>query len=227
MTQCFEVNVFAPVRLTREFAALLIKARGTVGFTGSVSGVVPFPFSSIYGATKAAIHQYAAMLRLEMKPFGVTVLNVITGGVHTNIADKRDLPSNSWFRVPGIEEAFLERREMAKRNNPMPVEQYARKVVDDFENQTLGGRLNVYRGKMASFLGHLMVWCPRFVVEWGWCASSSWTVYSHTFPISTRSRKWLNGFPLSFLKIALYALKEMHKFPCWDRPADGKGFRFS
>ncbi|QBM85730.1 1-acylglycerone phosphate reductase [Metschnikowia aff. pulcherrima] len=166
VAQCFQVNVFAPIRLTREFAALLIKAKGTVGFTGSVAGYVPFPFSSIYSATKSAIHLYAATLRLEFQPFGVKVLNFVTGGVKTNIADTRDLPEDSWFRVPGIEEAFIERREMAKRNNPMPVEKYALQVVNDFEHQSLGGKLNLYRGKMAFFLAHWLMWCPRFVVEW-------------------------------------------------------------
>lgn len=163
--QCFEVNVFGPIRLTRELAPLLINAKGTVGFTGSVSGLIPFPFSSIYSSTKAAIHQYAATLRIEMKPFGVKVLNVITGGVKTNIADTRDLPQDSLFRVPGIEEALIERKQMAARNNPMLAEKYAKKVADDFEKLTIEGRLNVYRGHMASFLGFLLLWCPRFVVE--------------------------------------------------------------
>lgn len=163
--QCFQVNVLAPVRLTREFSPLLIKAKGTVGFTGSVAGNVSFPFSSIYSASKAAIHQYAATLRLEMKPFGVKVLTFITGGVDTNIADTRALPETSLFNVPGMKEAFDERREMAKRNHPMPVEQYAYQIVNDFEGQSLGGRLNLYRGLMAKFLGFVLPWLPRFLVE--------------------------------------------------------------
>lgn len=162
---CFQVNVFGPIRMTREFAPLLINAKGTVGFTGSVSGLVPFPFSCIYSSTKAAIHQYAATLRVEMKPFGVKVINIVTGGVKTNIADTRDLPEGSLFAVPGIDEAMIERKQMAARNNPMPAEKYASKVVSDFENLRIEGSLNFYRGHMASLLGHLMSWCPRFIVE--------------------------------------------------------------
>lgn len=163
--QCFEVNVFGPIRLTRELAPLLINAKGTVGFTGSVSGIVPFPFSCIYSASKAAIHQYAATLRLEMKPFGVKVINVITGGVKTNIEDKRDLPPNSYYNVPGIEEAMMERKQMAKRNKPMEPELYAYRVVNDFESLTLSGKLNVYRGTMATILGYSLNWFPRFILE--------------------------------------------------------------
>lgn len=164
---CFLVNVFGPVRLTREFAPLLINAKGTVGFTGSVSGLVPFPFSSIYSASKAAIHQYAATLRVEMKPFGVKVINFVTGGVKSNIADTRNLPEGSLYSVPGIEEAMVERKQMAARNKPILAESYAYKVVNDFERIGIEGSLNVYRGRLALFLGYLLWWCPRFIVERG------------------------------------------------------------
>lgn len=165
--RCFQVNVFGPVRMTREFAPLLINAKGTVGFTGSVSGMVPFPFSSIYSATKAAIHLYAATLRLELKPFGVKVINFVTGGVKTNIADTRDLPDTSLYCVPGIEQAMIERKQMAARNMPILAEAYAYKVVNDFEKVGIEGKLNVYRGRLALFLGYLLWWCPRFIVERG------------------------------------------------------------
>ncbi|KAG7664744.1 AYR1 [[Candida] subhashii] len=165
IAQCFEVNVYGPMRVVRELAPLLINAKGVIGFTGSLSGIVPFPFSCVYSATKAAIHQYAATLRVEMVPFGVKVINIITGGVKTNIADKRELPKDSVYNVPGIEEAFEARRSMAKKNNPMPAEEYARRVVNDFEGARLEGALNVYRGKMSTFLAYVMALVPRFIVE--------------------------------------------------------------
>lgn len=163
--QCFEVNVFGCIRMTREFLPLLINAKGTVGFTGSVSGLIPFPFSSIYSSSKAAIHQYAATLRVEMKPFGVKVINIVTGGVKTNIADTRDIPADSLFRVPGIEKAIVERQQMAARNNPLPAEVYAYRVVNDFQSLSINGRLNIYRGKMASLLGYILCWFPRYLLE--------------------------------------------------------------
>lgn len=163
--QCYEVNVFAPMRFTRDFGPMLIKAQGVVGFTGSVAGIVPFPFSSIYGSSKAAIHQYSAMIRPELEPLGVKVINVITGGVNTNIADTRTFPEDSIYQVPGMKEALVERLQMAVRNNPILPEEYARQVADDFERVTLRGKLNVYRGLMCYLLGYLMNWCPRFIAE--------------------------------------------------------------
>lgn len=165
--QCFEVNVYGPMRIVREFIPLLINAKGVIGFTGSVSGIVPFPFSCVYSATKAAIHQYAAVLRLELKPFGVRVINIVTGGVKTDIEDKRSLPPSSLYNVSGIDFAFNERRQMAARNKPMPAHIYAKKVVGDFETAQLGGTLNYYRGRMAIFLSFVLTFVPRRIVEWG------------------------------------------------------------
>lgn len=164
--QCYEVNVFGPIRTVRVFGPLIINAKGVIGFTGSVSGVIPFPFSCIYSSTKAAIHQYAATLRIEMKPFGVRVVNVVTGGVKTNIADTRDSPKDSIYRVGNLLDiALKERQEMAVRNKPISAETYAKQVVDDFEGLTVNGYLNTYRGGKAKFLAWLLYWCPRFVVE--------------------------------------------------------------
>ncbi|KAK6455720.1 1-acyl dihydroxyacetone phosphate reductase [Scheffersomyces xylosifermentans] len=164
--QCYEVNVFGPMRLVRELGSLVINAKGTIGFTGSISGVLPFPLCSTYSSSKAAIHQYAASLRIEMLAFDVKVINIITGGVKTNISDKRDLPSSSLFNIPEMAVALKERQEMAARNNPMSPEEYARRVANDFESATLGGKLNSYRGKHATWLGFwVALIVPRFIIE--------------------------------------------------------------
>ncbi|EGV65029.1 NADPH-dependent 1-acyl dihydroxyacetone phosphate reductase [Yamadazyma tenuis] len=162
MEKCFAVNVFGQVRVTRELVPFLIKTRGTVGFTGSVSGFLPFPFSSIYSSTKAAIHEFASTLAFELEPFDVKVINIITGGVDTDIADKRPLPEDSWYSAEGIEELISKRREMAKRNAPMSAELYAQKVVSDFEGSRIGV-INYYRGSKASIL-HVVSFFPRFWV---------------------------------------------------------------
>ncbi|ODQ77424.1 hypothetical protein BABINDRAFT_15427 [Babjeviella inositovora NRRL Y-12698] len=161
--QCFQVNVLGPVRMTRELSPLLIEVKGIIVFTGSIAGIMPFPWSSIYGSTKAAIRQFAAVLHLEMKPFGVRVHNVITGGVKTNIADTRPFPETSVYACPELDVSLIKRRLMAVDNNPISAEEYAKKVADDIESSS--NRLNVYRGTMATILPTLMAIVPRFIIE--------------------------------------------------------------
>lgn len=66
----FDTNIFGVMRTVRDFAPLLIAARGKIVNVGSVVGVLPYAFGSAYNATKAALHQYGDTLRVEMAPFG-------------------------------------------------------------------------------------------------------------------------------------------------------------
>lgn len=163
IAKAFEVNVFAPMRLTREFQDFLINAKGTVLFTGSLAGIAPFPFSSVYCSCKAAIHQYAHALHLEVKGFGVRVINVITGGVATNIADTRSLPAGSKYDFPEAKATFAERKEMAKRNKPMSADKYASKVIKDILSSS--DPIDVYRGTYSTILSTVVQYFPGWVVE--------------------------------------------------------------
>ncbi|KAL4746293.1 hypothetical protein BDW72DRAFT_210554 [Aspergillus terricola var. indicus] len=97
----FSVNVFGPMRMVAVFHPLLIKARGTIVNIGSVGGIVPYVYGSSYNATKAALHHWGNTLRVEMKPFGVKVVNIISGEIGTNILKRdanRRLPPDSFYR---------------------------------------------------------------------------------------------------------------------------------
>lgn len=163
--QCFKVNVFGQINMCRELSQFLINAHGTIVFTGSLAGVAIFPFSSVYAASKAAIHQYARGLHLEMKPFGVRVINVVTGGVNTDIADKRPLPQSSIFNFKEGIEAFQYRQQMSKRNKPMSADVYAKKLMHDILSEN--DPVDVYRGTFATLMSWIMVLFPYWIIEWG------------------------------------------------------------
>ncbi|RAK98999.1 SDR family oxidoreductase [Aspergillus ibericus CBS 121593] len=96
----FAVNVFGPVRMVHYFHRLLVKAQGTVVNIGSIGGIVPYIYGATYNASKAALHHYGNTLRAELKPFGVRVINVISGEIGTNILRhdaNRSLPADSLY----------------------------------------------------------------------------------------------------------------------------------
>lgn len=162
LVQCMETNFIGPVRVVHEFSRLVIAKEGTFAFTGSCSGYCPFPWGSVYGASKAAIGQYASILALELEPFNVAVKNFITGGVHTDIGDKRPLPTYSIYNIEPMKRAFEQRQKMSERNNPMEPSIYAKKAVDAIEH---GRRstVDVYLGTW-SILPHLVAIFPRFLI---------------------------------------------------------------
>ncbi|OOQ85802.1 putative short chain dehydrogenase/reductase [Penicillium brasilianum] len=129
----FETNLFSVISMCQTFLPLLIKAKGTIVQIGSIAGIIPYVFGSVYNASKAALHSFSDTLRVELAPYGVNVITVVTGGVQSRIArTERTLKPNSLY-MP-IEEEY-NRRVVHSQHNAMPNEKYARSVV----NQVLYG----------------------------------------------------------------------------------------
>ena len=67
----FEVNVFAPMVLVKEFVHMLIASgSGRIMHPESISGILPVPFSAAYNCSKAALHAFSNTIRVELAPFG-------------------------------------------------------------------------------------------------------------------------------------------------------------
>lgn len=77
----FEVNLFAPMCMVQEFIQLLISSgNGRIVNTGSLSGIMPVPFSAAYNTSKAALHSFGNTLRVELAPFkSVFIIFAILG----------------------------------------------------------------------------------------------------------------------------------------------------
>lgn len=87
------------MRIVRELSPLVIRTRGKIVNIGSITAVTPYVFSSIYNATKGALHAYSNTLRLELAPFGVQVILIVTGGVKSRITrTERVLSEGSLYR---------------------------------------------------------------------------------------------------------------------------------
>ncbi|KAI0154651.1 NAD(P)-binding protein [Xylariaceae sp. FL1272] len=96
----FDVNLFGPMRMVRTFHGMIIRAQGSIVNIGSIGGIIPFLYGSSYNASKAALSHWGNTLRVEMAPFSVRVMTVISGEVNTNILKSdahRALPEGSFY----------------------------------------------------------------------------------------------------------------------------------
>ncbi|KAK6066171.1 short chain dehydrogenase [Seiridium cupressi] len=131
----FDTNFFGPIVITQAFAPLLIKSKGAAVYITSVSGYLNIP----YMASKKSTEIVADTLRLELAPFGVDVLEVVTGAVGTNgqtYFGDFELPSKSLYK--SIEHTIARR---AQGNDGLPrmdVSEYASVVVDEITKRTTG-----------------------------------------------------------------------------------------
>jgi len=123
----FEVNVFGVMRMVQGFSRLLIAAEGTIVNIGSVAAVMPYVFGSAYGATKGALHSYSDTLRVEMKPFNVKVMVIVTGGVKTNLARHGTTLQPGSIYMPILD--FFHKRVTDSQDGAMDRDVYARSVV--------------------------------------------------------------------------------------------------
>ena len=81
-----ETNYFGAVALTRAVASGMIeRRRGMIINVASLAGRVGHPYNSAYAASKHALIGFSRSIRLELQPFGVTVVSVEPGYHKTEI----------------------------------------------------------------------------------------------------------------------------------------------
>lgn len=80
----FEVNLFAPIRITQACLPGMRRLRkGTIVNLSSIVGKFPFPTSGPYSATKHALEAISDALRMEVRPFGIRIVTIRPGVIGT------------------------------------------------------------------------------------------------------------------------------------------------
>jgi NAD(P)-dependent dehydrogenase (short-subunit alcohol dehydrogenase family) len=130
----FDTNFTGPLALIQAVVPHMAARRsGRIVNIGSIMALLPTPFSGPYCASKAAVHMLSEVLRMEVAPFGIDVLEVQPGGVRSSIADtasgdlERYRAPSSLYRAVY---AGIVRRAHTSQEKPMPAEAFARKVAD-------------------------------------------------------------------------------------------------
>ncbi|KAJ6577790.1 NAD-P-binding protein [Mycena capillaripes] len=159
----FELNVFAPMCMVQEFIQLLISSgKGRIVNTGSLSGIMPVPFSSAYNMSKAALHSFGDTLRVELAPFDISIINVITGAVKSNIVKPSTIPDTSLYK--SMEEVYQAKRVNRSQMNATPNENYAQIVVA--EAMKAKPRPWIWAGSQSALCWFIDTFLPRTVFDW-------------------------------------------------------------
>jgi NAD(P)-dependent dehydrogenase (short-subunit alcohol dehydrogenase family) len=84
----FDVNVLGLLALTKAFVPLLRTGKGRIVNVSSGHGLLAIPDKSAYAASKFAVQAIGDSLRIELRPFGVSVSNLVVGKVDTAVLAK-------------------------------------------------------------------------------------------------------------------------------------------
>jgi NAD(P)-dependent dehydrogenase (short-subunit alcohol dehydrogenase family) len=129
----FETNVIGLAALIRAVAPHMIgRKSGKIVNISSISGVLPTPFAGAYSSTKAAVTALSDSLRMELAPFGIQVITVQPGGIKSNLSENADKNLDRFKKSPyGPIQSFIVARANASQENAMPVEDFAKKLIDE------------------------------------------------------------------------------------------------
>lgn len=83
-----DVNIFGLLTATKTFLPLIRSTQGRLVNISSGHGLLAIPDKSVYAASKFAVQAISDSLRLELRPFGVSVSNIVVGKVNTSVLGK-------------------------------------------------------------------------------------------------------------------------------------------
>ncbi|GDX99714.1 short-chain dehydrogenase/reductase [Phycisphaerae bacterium] len=88
----FEVNFFAPLRLSRLVTPAMRERRsGSIVMMSAAAAINNYAGFGIYGATKCALEGLAESLKAELQPFGIKIMIVQPGPFRTDFIGKGDM----------------------------------------------------------------------------------------------------------------------------------------
>jgi short-subunit dehydrogenase len=148
------VNFFGAVHCTKAFLpGMLERGRGTVVFVSSGLGVLPFPYSAAYCASKHALNGFAGSLRAEVEPLGVNVLLVLPGGTRTGFFEANAYPADALSRY--LFQRLVPPERVARRIVRAVIRGRRRVVIGRFNDVALrlAGALPELQATFLSFVG--------------------------------------------------------------------------
>ncbi|KAL4808600.1 IBR finger domain protein [Aspergillus unguis] len=157
--QLFDLNVWSLISVSRAFLPLLMnsphaaKDEALLINHTSVSGIIAGtgPFAGSYNMSKAAASSMTETLRRELQPFGIRVINLITGAVQSNFHDNAGapvLPATSLYNLAKekVEESMIN----TNHADDTAAEQWAKNVVRDMTRPKPA--FWIWRGKLSTYV---------------------------------------------------------------------------
>lgn len=89
LTRQIDTNLLGAIRVTQAFIPYFRERQaGLFLTTTSIGGLVGFPLSSLYQATKWALEGWSESMSFELKKFGIGIKTIAPGGIQTDFLNR-------------------------------------------------------------------------------------------------------------------------------------------
>lgn len=151
----FDLNVWAQIAITQAFMPKLMESPKAMIVNHSSSAAhLTVPFGGAYNASKAAFSMFTDTLRLELQPFDITVVDLNSALIQTNIfynlkgIDTPDiLPADSIYGAARDLMNKILRQEHFNDGTAMPADVWAKAIVQDLSKAN--PPMTIWRGARA------------------------------------------------------------------------------
>lgn len=174
MRDLFELNVISYMAVTQAFLPLIRSAGpgAVIANNTSIASMLTIPTGGTYSATKAAMAVLTDVLRLELEPFDIKVVDLRTGAVKSKFfenqgknnqaEDGMKLPPGSLYEV-GREALEKNLNGANVTSGAMDPVKWAKRVVGDLTKSSPPDR--IYRGSTAWTAWFVKAFLPRVVID--------------------------------------------------------------
>ena len=126
-----EVNVIGQIAVTQALLPRLRASRGRIVFTSSLSGRVVTPLSGAYNASKFGLEAAADALRMELRPWGISVSLVEPAQVATDLWHHAEEDLDAAEASMAVEAQELYRKHFAGFRKTIPLSRKMAAPVED------------------------------------------------------------------------------------------------
>ncbi len=155
----FETNFFGPIEVIKAVLPQMRNQKsGLIINITSIAGYMGLPFRGIYSASKGALELVTEAISMEIKSFGINIVNVAPGDFATNIAAGRyhaPLLKDSAYKVSYGTTLKMMNEHVDSGSNPNEMAQAIFKIINS-KNPKLHYKIGVFMQKFSIVLKRIL-----------------------------------------------------------------------